>query len=159
MGRQLATNNGGDMELELQGRQLATNRGGDKECKKGSCKTPPSPPTYGCVKTPTYHNGELFCESKNYQKYFKDYRPEPDDCCRDDYCMVCHPNGCDQCCEGYFKPGDTYPCMTCEDYDRHATKCNDYAGAAECESGYRLEYHSKGEYVEEGRTMGKCREE
>lgn len=52
-----------------------------------------------------------------------------DDCCRDDYCEVCHPNGCDQCCDDTFKADYTSPCLPCCEYDEYATRCTDFVGS------------------------------
>ena len=42
---------------------------------------------------------------------------------------TCHPNGCDQCVNGYFKKNYNYPCISCKDtFDHDCMHCTDFLG-------------------------------
>lgn len=57
--------------------------------------------------------------------------------------MICHPNGCDQCCADHFKPDWSAPCISCSDYDPNARHCTDFIGSQQCkEDGWTLENYT-----------------
>ena len=52
-------------------------------------------------------------------------------------CQVCHPNGCDQCINGYFKVDYDRPCVSCEEvFGESCLHCGDFTGCQQCAQGF-----------------------
>ena len=57
---------------------------------------------------------------------------EVQDCIMNTY----HPNGCDQCMNGYFKKDYNYPCVSCKDtFGDDCIHCTDFLGCQQCSVG------------------------
>ena len=61
-----------------------------------------------------------------------------------EFCRICHPNGCDQCENGYFKKDYDYPCENCYDtFGEGCLSCQDFDGCGQCAPGYERVFEER----------------
>lgn len=82
----------------------------------------PSPSPSVCLE-PNCEGDLSFCMDPDYDTLWFNSDGEPwNCCCEDSYCSVCHSNGCNQCCDGSYKPTYTCPCIPGDLWDTNATQ-------------------------------------